>query len=201
LHGSTRAAAILASARDRVSLLKLVYRSLFALLFARALLPVALAEPSSREPAPQATVGNEAGAQLALSSGIFLPPEGGRLGLSVAGDARYGVALGKVTVAPGVRLAGFFRPGLAAVAPLATTRVSARVEVPLGAVGPYVLGGVGLGRLSEGRQQGLAYQVGGGVAFALGKGRFTLAAELTYSAITASDFRALFFGPCVTMAL
>lgn len=136
------------------------------------------------------------GPQLGLASGFFVPPEGGRLGFAIAGDARYGFALGRATLAPGFRLAGFFRSGLAVAAPLA----GARLDYALGIAHPFVVGAVGLGHASDRSRQGVAYQAAAGVLLDLGT-RWSLGAEASYLAITGSDFRALSLGPCLTLHL
>jgi hypothetical protein len=136
------------------------------------------------------------GPRVALSSGLFVPPEGGTLGFAITGDASYGFALGKATLAPGLRLAGYFRSGLAVAAPLA----SARVALTLGVVRPYVLAGIGPGHASDRQQLGLAYQAAAGVTLDLGA-RWSLGAEASYLAISGTDFRALSLGPCVAVRL
>lgn len=181
--------------------MRFVVTSPVALCVAQAfLLAVAGAQPPSREPDLTRVPSNEAGPHLSLASGLFLPPEGGHLGFAISGAARYGVAVGRATVAPGVRVAAYFRSGLAAVAPLATTRVSTSMGLAIGTTSPYLFGGVGFGHLIERSHDGFAYQLGAGLNVAVGT-RMSVGAEVTYLAITGSEFRALSFGPCMTLVL
>ncbi len=130
------------------------------------------------------------GWRFSIAPGLFIPVNGERVGFSISGDVRYGIELGPVIVAPGARLAGYFPSDLTVLAGMATTRVT----LPLGPVGPYVLGGVGPGWVSEPSEAGLAYMAGGGAMVHIGT-RFGIGAEATYQAITGTRFRALFIGP------
>ncbi len=130
------------------------------------------------------------GVRFSVAPGIFIPINGGRVGFSISGDLRYGIETGPVVVAPGVRLAGYFPSDLTVLAALATTRVT----MPLGPVGPYVVGGLGPGWVSEPSRAGLAWLAGGGFMVHIGT-RFGLGAEATYQAITNTAFKALFVGP------
>ncbi|MDB4985703.1 MAG: hypothetical protein JWN04_881 [Myxococcaceae bacterium] len=155
-----------------------------------------LAAPSAAEaPAGQSAelaASSIAGPRFSLAPGLFVPPEGGRLGLSLVADAHYNLEVGRVIVAPGVRLAGFFRADTTALAALATKRLT----LQLGTVDPYVVGGVGIGHLSDPTHLGLAYQAGGGLTICVH--RFVaLGVEATYFGVTGTDFRALLFGPAL----
>jgi len=144
------------------------------------------AEPSARD----IVVAYNTGLRVSVAPGLFIPTDGGRVGFSIAGDVRYGVEVGPAVIAPGLRLAGFFPSGFVSLTALATTRVT----LPLGPVGPYVMGGVGPGYLSEPSHVGLAYQAGGGLMVHLGRS-FALGAEVSYFGITGTDFQSLAIGP------
>lgn len=166
------------------------------LALAAALFPAAAraqqryAEPTARE----IVVAYNTGLRFSLAPGVIVPRGSGRVGLSVAADLRYGIETGPVIVAPGVRLSGFFPSGFVALTALGTMRLT----LPLGPVGPYVLGGAGPGYLSEPSRAGFAYQGGGGVMIHIGRS-FALGVEATYLGITNSDFRALFVGPSLLL--
>jgi len=134
------------------------------------------------------------GLRYSLAPGLFIPLNGERVGFSITGDARYGFDFGPAIVAPGLRLAGYFPSGVTILSAL----VTARVTVPIGRVGPYVLGGVGPGWVSEPSEAGLAYMLGGGVHAFLGQS-FALGAEVTYQSITGTAFESLFFGPSILL--
>jgi len=147
-------------------------------------------EPTGRE----LVVAYNTGSRFSIAPGLFLPNDGGRIGFSIAGDYRYGLDLGPIILAPGARLAGFFPPGFYVLTALATLRLT----VPLGPVGPYVMGGVGPGYVSEPSQTGLAYQGGGGLMVHVNTS-FAIGAEASYSGITGTDFGALFIGPSLLL--
>lgn len=146
--------------------------------------------PSGRD----VVVAYNVGLRFGIAPGIFIPVNGESVGFSISGDVRYGIELGPVVVAPGGRLAGYFPSELTVLAALATTRVT----LPLGPVGPYVLGGVGPGWVSEPSEAGLAWMAGGGLMAHIGT-RFGIGAEATYQAITGTAFKALFIGPSLLL--
>jgi len=143
---------------------------------------------------PSVVVAYNTGHRFSVAPGVFLPTDGGHVGFSIAGDYRYGIDVGPVVVAPGVRLAGYFPSGFVALTALAT----ARITVPLGPVGPYVLGGIGPGYVSEPKQAGAAYLGGGGLMVYIGRS-FAIGAEASYLGITGTGFHALFIGPSLLL--
>jgi hypothetical protein len=144
-------------------------------------------EPSGRD----LVVAYNTGFRFSIAPGIFIPVNGERVGFSITGDFRYGFDLGPVVLAPGVRLAGYFPSDATILAALATTRL----VIPAGPVGPYVLGGLGPGWVSEPDSEvGLAWMAGGGFMWHVST-RFGIGAEATYQAITGTPFKALFVGP------
>ena len=144
------------------------------------------APPSAHE----IVVAYNTGSRFSLAPGIFIPQNGARVGFSLAGDYRYGVELGPIVLAPGLRLAGFFPSGFMALSALGT----ARLTVPLGPVGPYVMGGVGPGYVNKPSETGLAFMGGGGLMVYVAQA-FAIGAEASYLGITGTRFRALFLGP------
>lgn len=148
------------------------------------------APPTARE----IVVAYNVGSRFSIAPGIFIPRDGQRVGFSIAGDYRYGIELGPVVLAPGVRLSGFFPSQFVALSALGT----ARLTVPLGPVGPYVMGGVGPGYVSKPAEPGLAFMGGGGLMVYVGQA-FAIGAEATYLGITGTRFRALFIGPSLLL--
>ncbi|HEX5657508.1 MAG TPA: hypothetical protein VFX59_09955 [Polyangiales bacterium] len=130
------------------------------------------------------------GWRFSIAPGLLISD--GEVGFSIAGDVRYGFEVGPLILAPGARVAGYFPPGFWALTGLATGRIT----YPLGPVGPYLVGGIGPGYLSEPAQAGAAYLGGGGLMIHVGTS-FAFGAELTYFGITGTDFRA--FGPSLLL--
>lgn len=149
------------------------------------------AEPSARD----IVVAYNTGFRFTIAPGVFIPTDGGDVGFSIAGDFRYGIEVGPTVLAPGVRLAGYFPDGQSVLVGFGTFRVT----LPVGPVGPFVVGGVGPGWVSKPSETGLAYLGGGGLMVHFGT-RFGLGAEATYQAITGTDFAALFVGPSLLLA-
>lgn len=134
------------------------------------------------------------GLRISLAPGVFIPSDGGRVGFSIAGDVRYGFEVGPTVLAPGARVAAFFPSGFFALTALATGRIT----VPVGPLGPYVLGGVGPGYVSDPARAGLSYLGGGGLMIHIGES-FGIGAEAVYFGIAGTDFRALFVGPALLL--
>ncbi len=131
------------------------------------------------------------GFRFSIAPGVFIPVNGERAGFSITGDFRYGFETGPVVLAPGLRLAGYFPAEATILAAFATGRIT----IPAGPVGPYVLGGVGPGWVSDpDSEAGLAWLAGGGFMVHIGT-RLGIGAEATYQAITNTSFKALFVGP------
>jgi hypothetical protein len=174
-----------------------VHPLLLLALLALALFPLrtsaqeALEEPSSRD----IVVAYNTGFRFMVAPGVFIPIRGGNAGFSLVGDLRYGFELGPTVLAPGARVGGYFTSGPKVFIGLATLRLT----IPLGPVGPYVLGGVGPGYVSEPSETGLAYVAGGGFMVHIGWS-FAIGAEATYQAITDTKFAALFIGPALLLS-
>jgi hypothetical protein len=156
------------------------------LLALAVLLPSAAhAQPTSRD----LVVAANTGWRFAIAPGLVVSD--GEVGFSIAGDVRYGFEVGPLVLAPGARLSGFFPPGYYALSALATGRIT----LPLGRVGPYVVGGVGPGYVSDPSHAGAAYLGGGGLMIYLDS--FAFGAELTYFGISDTDFHG--FGPALLL--
>ncbi|MET0286364.1 MAG: hypothetical protein ABW352_17925 [Polyangiales bacterium] len=130
------------------------------------------------------------GWRFSIAPGLLISD--GDVGFSIAGDVRYGFEVGPLVLAPGMRVGAYFPADYYALTALATGRVT----LPIGPVGPYLVGGVGPGYLSDPSSVGAAYVGGGGVMIHVGT-TFAIGAELTYFGITGTDFRA--FGPALLL--
>jgi len=148
------------------------------------------AGPTARE----IVVAYNTGPRFSIAPGLIIPASG-RVGFSIMGDFRYGIETGPLILAPGARVAGFFPSGSVALTALGTLRLT----VPLGPVGPYVMGGAGPGYVTDPSRAGLAYLGGGGLMVHFGL-HFALGAEATYFAITGTDVRALLVGPSLLLS-
>lgn len=155
------------------------------------------ASQGGREPSPRdLTAAYSTGFRFSIAPGFFVPLERGRVGFSLAADARYGFDLHYAVIAPGVRFAGFFPQNLTVLTFLGTLRVT----FPIGAVGPFITGGLGPGHVNSPSRFGAAYNVGGGLMVHFGR-RVGVGAEISYLGITRTNFDALFFGPTLLIAL
>ncbi|MDB4973656.1 MAG: hypothetical protein JWN48_1997 [Myxococcaceae bacterium] len=167
---------------------------------ALALTLAAVVAPARAQPRPPSSrdvvFAYNTGSRFSIAPGIFVPAHGDRVGFSVAGDYRYGFELGPTILAPGVRLAGFFPSGFVALTGLATGRLT----VPIGPVGPYLMGGVGPGWVSKPSEAGAALLGGGGLMVYIGRS-FAIGAEATYLTIAGTGFRALFVGPSLLLGV
>jgi hypothetical protein len=174
---------------------------LMALCAGLAALLAAAQHAAAQGPAEAAPSGREivtyynTGARFTLAPGVFIPLEGERVGFSLAGDFRYGFDTGPLIAAPGARVAAFFLPDARVVLGLAT----ARVTVPVGPVGPFVLGGVGPGFVSAPEHVDLGYLAGGGFMVHFGV-HVAVGAEVAYQAIRRTSFSALSVGPSLLLA-
>jgi hypothetical protein len=159
--------------------------SLLAFVLA-VLLPAVGRAQSARD----VVVAYNTGWRFSIAPGVLIAD--GDVGFSIAGDVRYGFEVGPVVLAPGARVAGYFPPGFYALDALATGRIT----YPVGPVGPYLVGGIGPGYLSDPSAAGAAYLGGGGLMIHIGTS-FAFGAELTYFGITGTDFHA--FGPALLL--
>lgn len=130
------------------------------------------------------------GLNYGIAPGVFVPLHGGPVGFSISGSLRYGFQVGPLVLAPGARIGAFLHPDFRALWALGT----ARVTIPIGPVGPYLLGGAGPGHLNHPSHLDVAYLGGGGFMVHIGTS-FGVGAEATYQGLRGTDFRGLFFGP------
>ena len=134
------------------------------------------------------------GFQLGTGIMVLLPSDGGSAGIGAQVEGRYGMALGPTVVAPGGELSLYWLSSRL----IATLMPTLRVTVPLGPLAPYVRGGLGAGALSDPGEGGLAYLGGGGLMIHFTE-RVSLGVEVSYQAITGTDFRGLSISPMLTL--
>lgn len=164
--------------------------ALFSLLLLRAQ-GVSAQEPEQEPDAREIVAAYNQGLRIGIAPGVFIPARGGRVGFSVAADVRYGFRVAPaLVIAPGLRLGGYFPPRERIAMALGMLRLT----VPIGPVGPYVMGGAGVGWVRTEETVGVAYLGGGGFMVHIGT-RFGIGAEASYSAITSTRFRVIAVGP------
>jgi hypothetical protein len=134
------------------------------------------------------------GLNLGLAPMVLLPardngPWGG--GLDVQG--RYGLRVWKTVVAPGAMLGGYTISGRLIGLAMPTLRWT----IPIGPLAPYGVGGIGYGGITNPGDSGLGWLAGGGLMIHFGH-VVGIGAELTYRAITGTDYGALVLGPQIS---
>jgi hypothetical protein len=159
-------------------------------LLAILLLPFRASAQDEKPSRRDNVVAHNKGLRFTLAPGVIVPTNGANAGFSLSGDVRFGIELGPIIVAPGARLGGYWPSGPNAYVLLGTLRVT----VPVGPIGPYVLGGVGPGWVTSPERTDVAYVLGGGAMVHIGS-RFGIGLEVTFQAITDTRFKAMFFGP------
>lgn len=173
------------AAMDRI-FHRLLLLLLLTILFIPFRVSAEVGKPSRRE----VVVAHNKGLRFTLSPGAIVPTNGGDVGFSLAADVRYGIQIGPTILAPGARLGGYWPSGPNAYMLLGTLRLT----IPMGPLGPYVLGGAGPGWVTTPKRTDVAYVVGGGAMVHIGS-RLGIGLEITYHAIADTNFSAMFYGP------
>jgi hypothetical protein len=150
----------------------------------------------SRSSSSELTASYSTGLRFSVAPGFFVPFERGDIGFSIMADVRYGFDVYYAVIAPGARFAGFFSENLSVLTYLGTLRVT----FPVGPVGPFITGGVGPGHVNSPARFGAAYTVGGGLMVHFGR-RVGIGAEISYLGVTRVNFKAMFFGPTLLIAI
>lgn len=167
-----------------------------ALTLLLALAPRAHAEERSAPPEEEESAAMSAnrGFKLGVGPTILLPMRsGGPYGGGLDIDGRYGIKAGPTVLAPGGRLAGYVISSRLIGIAMPTFRVT----LPVGPFAPFVVGGVGVGGLSNPGESGLALLGGGGLMIHFGH-VFAIGAEVTYETITRTEFQTIAIGPAIT---
>lgn len=122
---------------------------------------------------------------------LVAPPEG-PMGGGAMVHARYGIPAGPVVLAPGAQMGGFVVQRHFIGNLLGTFRVT----LPFGPLAPYVKGGLGPGVITNPGEFGLAWMGGGGLMIHFGR-VFAFGADVSYQAITGTDFGMFTIGPSI----
>jgi hypothetical protein len=134
------------------------------------------------------------GLELGLGPVLVLPSrDTGPWGAGVRLEGRYGFRVGPTVLAPGARFGGYILSERVVGLVLPTFRVT----LPVGPLAPYVMGGVGVGWLTNETQSGAALLGGGGLMIHVGR-IVALGAEGTYQAITGTEFHSWTIGPSLS---
>jgi len=159
-------------------------------LLASLLLPFRASADDEKPSRRDNVVAHNKGLRFTIAPGVVVPTNGGDAGFSLTGDVRFGIEIGPMILAPGARLGGYWPSGPNAYVLMGTLRVT----VPVGPIGPYVIGGVGPGWVTSPEKTDVAYVIGGGAMVHIGS-RFGVGLEVTYQEIKDTRFSAMFFGP------
>jgi hypothetical protein len=148
---------------------------------------------AAQEQATSVAAQQNRGLKVGLEPTLVLPlrsngPWGG--GLSV--DGRYGIPVGRTVIAPGGRISGY----LISERAIGIAMPTARVTVPVGPLAPYLVGGVGVGVVTNDSEAGAALLGGGGMMIHVGRG-VAFGAEATYQTITGTEFNTVTISPTI----
>lgn len=138
----------------------------------------------------------EAGPSLSLSAGLFVPPEGGQVGVAAGGEVGYQFALARVGLTTSGRVVGFFSSEVAFSAALASVRALWSLDL----VSPFVMAAVGPGYLTLPERVSVTYQAGCGALMGITP-HAAIGLEASYTQLGASGFRQVFFGPVLRASL
>lgn len=148
----------------------------------------------AQEEADSAAMQANRGLRIGVGPILLLPQrDNGPYGGGLALDGRYGIKAGPTVLAPGGRLAGY----LISSRFIGTAMPTFRVTVPVGPLAPYLVGGIGVGYISNDSESGLALLGGGGLMIHVGR-IVAFGAEATYQTIQGTEFRTLAIGPAIS---
>jgi hypothetical protein len=151
-------------------------------------------EARAQEESESAAMSANQGLKLGLGPMLLFPNrEGGPFGGGLDVDGRYGIKAGPTVIAPGGLLGGY----LISSRFIGVAMPTLRVTVPLGPFAPYLVGGVGGGWISNPSEGGVALLGGGGLMIHFGR-IIAIGAELTYRAITGTEYNGFVLGPAIS---
>jgi hypothetical protein len=155
---------------------------------ARELKASELEQPSHRD----VVVANNRGWRVGLSPGLLISVRDEPLSFAFGGDLRHGFELGRIVLAPGLRLGArlFSKPRVF------SSFATLRLTLPVGRVGPYLLAGVGGGWIDR---PAFGYLGGGGFLVHIGT-HFGIGAEATFQSLIYSSYKVVAVGPQVLFA-
>lgn len=170
---------------------RLLPASLFALTVATATV-LTTSEASADEEGDSAAMAANKGLRIGIGPELLVPTDDGPMGGGLILDGRYGIKAGPTVLAPGGRLAGYIISSRF----IGTAMPTFRVTLPVGPLAPFLVGGIGVGGLSNPGESGLALLGGGGLMIHLGR-IVAIGAEVTYQRITGTEFQTLGIGPAI----
>ena len=155
-----------------------------------AVVSLAASPASAQERSEGTAMQANKGLRIGFGPELLFPSDGGPMGGGVVLDGRYGLRAGPTVLAPGGRLGGYVISSRF----VGTAMPTFRVTLPIGPLAPFVVGGVGIGGLSNPSETGLAYLGGGGLMIHFGR-IMAIGAEVTYQRIVGSELEVLAVGP------
>jgi hypothetical protein len=168
-----------------------------AMAFALVLLGgLGVAQAQEPQPSALSRPGQAEGQSLVYGLGLYVPPDGGRLGLAGSGEIASDFVLGRVALAPGLRLAAYFGHKDS----LALSMVNLRCLLPLPLTTLFLSTGVGPAYRSLSAKLSVAWQAAGGVHFAVSS-RVALGLEASYVQLTSGAFRQISVGPLLRLSI
>jgi hypothetical protein len=133
------------------------------------------------------------GLHLGVGPTLLLPLRSeGPYGGGVTVEGRYGIQVGPTVVAPGARAGGYVIADRVVVVAMPM----ARVVLPVGPLAPYLVGGVGIGGLTNDSEGGAALLGGGGLMIHVGR-VVAFGAEGTYQTITGTELHTWIITPTI----
>jgi len=123
---------------------------------------------------------------------ILVVPDEGAMGAGAQIHARYGIPAGPVILAPGAQMGGYVVQRHFVGNLMGTFRLT----VPLGPFAPYGQAGLGPGLITNPGEAGLAWMGGGGLMIHFGR-VLAFGADVSYQAITGTDYKTLTIGPSI----
>jgi hypothetical protein len=130
-----------------------------------------------------AAAAEESGWSLNFTPVLLLPRDDYRVGGGVDPEVKYTHDMGAVRLSAGGRVGGYYAKNLFGVMVMPTLRVT----LPLGAVDPYLAGGIGYGWLPRIEDEGLATMARFGTVFHFSDS-FSIGVEGTLQSLHGSNF-------------
>lgn len=143
-----------------------------------------------------ARAAEDPGWSLNFTPVLLLPKDDYRVGGGTDPELKYSRDLGAVRWSAGGRVGAYYAKNLFGMTVMPTLRVT----LPLGAVDPYLAGGVGYGWLAQTEQDGLATMARAGTVFHFSDS-FSIGVEATLQQLHGSKFGFPSFGSMMSIDL
>lgn len=147
-------------------------------------------------PGLAAAAGDDSGWSLNFTPVVLLPKDDYRVGGGTDPEVKYTRDVGAVWLSAGGRVGGYYAKNMFGVMVMPTLRVT----LPLGAVDPYLAGGVGYGWLPEIEHESLATMARLGTVFHFSDS-FSIGVEGTLQKLHGSNFGFPSFGSMMSIDL